>query len=174
MQIDWQSKGHPQIKTNKKKLRHYYQHEASCSLIMLCADLLPGPWQFCGKAKAELDPLCRYCRICIITNIKKIWFPEHLSHSPSKTLVFACPSNVFPHNLDWGLPIVSGEANYLGPEKEPLVWGRTRDAVSHLRGRQGWQLRDLILTKTSPLVNFCYVFHSGHWGRVGEWWMGVG
>lgn len=57
-----------------KKLRHYYQHEASCSLVMLCTDLPLRTWPFGSKAKAELDPLCRYCRMCIITNIKKLFY----------------------------------------------------------------------------------------------------
>lgn len=72
----------PKIK--KKKLRHYFQHEASCSLVPLCADLPPRTWQFCGKAKAELDPLCRCCRICIITNIKKICFRNIFSTVQAK------------------------------------------------------------------------------------------
>ena len=41
----------PKLK-KKKKLRRYYPQEASCSLIMLCADLVPGTQRFCGKAKA--------------------------------------------------------------------------------------------------------------------------
>lgn len=60
------------ILPSPQKLRHC-QHEASCS-FMLCSDLAPRTWQFHSKAEAELDPLCRYCRICIITHIKKTYF----------------------------------------------------------------------------------------------------
>lgn len=80
-QTNWLEKANFVPKIEGKKLWHYFQPEASCSLIVLCIDLPPQTWQFCGKVKAELDPLCRCCRICIITNVKKFSFPEHLFHA---------------------------------------------------------------------------------------------
>lgn len=50
-------------------------------------------WQFCSKAKAEFDPLCRCCRICIITN-KKIFISGTFVPQPKQNtnipLCFKC------------------------------------------------------------------------------------
>lgn len=115
-------------------------------------------WQGQGH-EAELDPLCGSCRICIISNMgkkKKPWFPE-----PLFPLSFKClPSELGlrPSHCVWG----SRGKLTVWPEKDPLVWGRTRDDVSHVRRRQ---LR--VLKKRSPAVSFCEVVG-------GEWWAGVG
>ena len=60
----------------------------------------------------------------------------------------------------------SGGAESFCPEKDPLVWGRTRDDVSHVRG---WQLRGL--KKRRPAVSSLSLLALP---AGGEWWAGVG
>lgn len=95
------------------------------SLIIPCADLPPRTWQFL------LEPGLNWTHYAdtagyeyFKTFLKTLSFPEHLSHSPSETLIFPYPSYVLyelglrPSHCVWG---------------KLIIWGQRK---SHLFGRK--------------------------------------